>query len=120
MATGSENPAPRASGPGGAPYHPRVPRETTATPAEAAPAGTTLIVETTPPGVLTIDGQRVGSTPYQGALSPGAHVVRVESPGHQSWRSRIELAAGQSRHLSVSLEPVAASTELAHVAADER
>jgi serine/threonine protein kinase len=86
-------------------------------PAEPAPTGSTLVVETTPPGVLTVDGQRLGSTPYQASLPPGVHVVRVESPGRQSWRARIELAAGQSRHISVSLEPAIASTELARATA---
>jgi serine/threonine protein kinase len=82
-------------------------------PAEPAPTGSTLVVETTPPGVLTVDGQRLGITPYQASLPPGVHVVRVESPGQKSWRARIELAAGEARQLSVSLEPATASTELA-------
>ena len=43
----------------------------------------------------------------KGSLPAGAHVVRVESPGHASWRSRVEIVAGQAKHLSVSLEPEA-------------
>lgn len=85
-------------------------------PTTAAPTTSTLVIETTPPGVLTIDGQRMGTTPYQGSLPPGAHVVRVESPGRRSWRSRIELGPGQVRQLSVPLEPETASTELARAA----
>jgi serine/threonine protein kinase len=79
-------------------------------PAVASVSGTqaTLVIETMPPGVLTIDGQRIGPTPYQGSLPAGAHVVRVEAPGHQSWRSRVELTAGRSRHVSVALEPAGA------------
>lgn len=82
--------------------------------APAVPTDGTLVVETTPPGVLTVDGQRRGPTPFHGSLPPGAHVVRVEAPGHQSWRARVELVAGQARHLSVSLEP--APAELAGAA----
>lgn len=83
----------------------------------AVPTATTLVIETTPPGVLTVDGQRMGTTPFHGSLPPGAHVVRVESPGQKAWRSRIELVPGQARHLSVSLEPEAASTEVARTTA---
>lgn len=83
----------------------------------AVPTAATLVIETTPPGVLTVDGQRMGTTPFQGSLPPGAHVVRVESPGQKAWRSRIELVPGQARHLSVSLEPEAASTEVARTTA---
>lgn len=85
-----------------------------AEPAAAVPTPSTLVIETTPPGVLTIDGQRLGTTPWQGSLPPGAHVVRVESPGQRAWRSRIEVVPGRARHLAVALEPEAASPELAH------
>lgn len=82
------------------------------------PTTSSVVIETTPPGVLTIDGQRVGATPWQGSLPPGAHVVRVESPGQKAWRSRIEVVPGQARHLAVSLEPEAASPELDRSTAD--
>lgn len=82
-----------------------------ATSAATAPSrGSTLAVETSPPGVLTVDGQRLGATPYQGSLPPGAHVIRVEAPGHQSWRTRIELAPGRAHQLAVTLEPAADPT----------
>lgn len=80
----------------------------------AVPTTSTLVIETTPPGVLTIDGQQLGSTPYLGVLSPGAHVVRVEAPGHQSWRARVELAPGRARHVAVALEPATGATAVAH------
>jgi hypothetical protein len=73
--------------------------------APAVPTVGTLVVETTPSGVLTVDGQRLGPTPYQGSLPPGAHVVRVEAPGHQAFRARVELAPGRARHLVAALEP---------------
>lgn len=81
------------------------------------PTTSTLVIATTPPGVLTVDGQRLGTTPLQATLPPGAHVVRVESPGQKAWRTRIELAPGQARHLLVSLEPEPASTEVDPAAA---
>jgi serine/threonine protein kinase len=88
-------------------------RSTSVEASAAAPQSSTLVVQTTPPGMLTIDGQRRGPTPYQGTLSPGAHVVRVEAPGHQAWRARVELAPGQARHVEVALEPAGGPTEVA-------
>jgi len=79
-------------------------------PAEVPTTGS-LVIETTPPGVLTIDGRHVGPTPWQGSLTPGAHVLRVEAPGHQAWRSRVELVPGQARHVVVSLPPAAEPAE---------
>jgi hypothetical protein len=80
----------------------------------AVPASSTLVIETTPPGVLTVDGQRLGPTPYHGVLPAGAHVVRVEAPGQRAWRARLELAPGQARHVVVALEPATGPAELAH------
>lgn len=73
----------------------------------------TLAVDATPSGVLTVDGRRMGTTPYQGPLAPGRHVVRVEAPGHQAWRARIDVGPGEARHLEASLEPAPADSELA-------
>lgn len=78
----------------------------TATP--AAPTHCALVVEATPAGVVTVDGKRVGSTPHTEPLPAGRHVVRVEAPGHQAWRTSIELAPGQARRLEVVLEPAPA------------
>ncbi|MEM9463226.1 MAG: PEGA domain-containing protein [Myxococcota bacterium] len=64
----------------------------------------TVVIETTPPGVLTIDGKTIGTTPVQVVIPSGRHVIRVEAKGHRTWRSRIELAAGQMHQVAVSLE----------------
>jgi hypothetical protein len=77
------------------------------------PTRSTLVVDATPPGVLTVDGQRIGPTPHHGSLPPGRHVVRVEAPGHQAWRARIELLPGEAKRLAVSLEPAPARTDVA-------
>lgn len=84
------------------------------------PAEGTLVVETTPPGVLTVDGRRLGSTPHRGPLPPGRHVVRVEAPGHRAWRARVEIAAGQARRLEAALEPDEAGSELASLSVAAR
>ena len=64
----------------------------------------TVIIETTPPGVLTIDGKTIGTTPARAVIPSGRHVIRVEAEGHRTWRSRIELVAGQMHQVAVSLE----------------
>lgn len=83
------------------------------TPPAPVPTTATLVVETSPPGVLTIDGQSHGSTPFRGSLAAGRHVVRVEAPGHQAWRARIDVTAGEDRRLDAMLEPHSVDAELA-------
>lgn len=68
-----------------------------------ATVGSTVFIESDPPGVLTIDGRELGSTPIRVDVTPGRHVVRVQAEGHQTWRSRVEIAAGQERRMSASL-----------------
>lgn len=70
-----------------------------------APSHATLVIETTPPGVLTLDGRRIGPTPHEGSLPAGRHVLRVEAPGHETWRASVEVTPGQARRFVVSLEP---------------
>ncbi len=80
--------------------------ETEPAPAEPeAPVGSTVFIQSDPPGVLTIDGRQLGSTPLRVDVTPGRHVVRVQAEGHQAWRSRVEIAAGQERRMSASLLP---------------
>jgi len=68
-----------------------------------APVRSAVFIQTDPPGVLTIDGREIGSTPIRVDVTPGRHVVRVQADGHQTWRSRVEIAAGQERRMSASL-----------------
>jgi len=73
---------------------------------EPAPEATTLVIDAEPPGALTIDGRSFGSTPVRAEVTPGPHVVRVQVEGHQTWRSRVELSAGQQQRLVASLVPL--------------
>jgi hypothetical protein len=66
----------------------------------------TLRVESRPSGAaVTIDGRAVGTTPLQVSdLAPGAHVVRIELPGHRPWSTTATIVAGQSIRVAASLE----------------
>lgn len=43
---------------------------------------------------VTIDGQPVGTAPYEGSLSAGTHVVEVGAPGCETFRRTIDAAPG--------------------------
>ncbi len=81
-------------------------------PAPVVPQHGTLIVDTSPPGIITVDGVAMGSTPHRGPLNPGLHVVRVQAEGHQAWRSRVELVAGEAHRVNVKLEPEPAAPRM--------
>ncbi|MCA9704811.1 MAG: PEGA domain-containing protein [Myxococcales bacterium] len=72
---------------------------------EPASHEVTVVVDTSPPGVLTIDGKRLGPTPARATVTPGRHVMRVEARGHRTWRSRLDLEAGQEHRVAVALVP---------------
>ncbi|MEM7159067.1 MAG: PEGA domain-containing protein [Myxococcota bacterium] len=73
--------------------------------AEVAPQPSTLLVETDRPGTLTVDGRVVGPTNEAIELGAGLHVLRVESDGHQVWRSRLRVEPGRAHEVRATLEP---------------
>ncbi len=54
--------------------------------------------------IVAIDGKVVGSQRWEGALSIGEHSVRVTAPHKKPYESHVQLLAGSTRSLQVTLE----------------
>jgi hypothetical protein len=65
-----------------------------------------LVVQSTPPqSRIFVDGQFYGSTPASiPGLSPGAHTVRVEAPGHRPWEGRVVVVSGARVRVQATLQ----------------
>lgn len=57
---------------------------------------------------VTIDGEPVGTTPFDAPLvvNIGKHRVRVESDAHEPYETEVEVSGGSSTTLAVSLSPL--------------
>ncbi|OGT74216.1 MAG: hypothetical protein A3H44_13560 [Gammaproteobacteria bacterium RIFCSPLOWO2_02_FULL_57_10] len=54
---------------------------------------------------VLVDGQLVGTTPYNAEILQGEHEVTLKLTGHKAWQDRLEIAAGEVIALpSVALE----------------
>ena len=66
-----------------------------------------LTVESFPPlAVLTIDGKIAGTAPVKTSLLEGGHEVIAELEGYVTARTEVVITAGQSRKVTIELEPV--------------
>jgi hypothetical protein len=65
-----------------------------------------LYVESLPSDArVTVDGHLVGTTPLMlSDIGAGAHVVRLERPGHQPWITSVRAAAGVTTRVAGSLQ----------------
>ena len=54
--------------------------------------------------LIRIDGKVVGSSRWEGALTPGTHTIRVTADGKKPYETRIVLAAFSNRNIGVVLE----------------
>lgn len=71
-----------------------------------------LEIVSTPAGAtVSIDGEQVGTTPVQLALTPDPHEIVVQATGHVAHRRRLELASGQLASIDVQLAPEARPPE---------
>ena len=71
-----------------------------------------LEIVSTPAGAMvSIDGEQVGTTPVQLALTPDPHEIVVEAAGHVAHRRRLDLASGQLASIDVQLAPEARAPE---------
>ncbi len=71
--------------------------------AVVAPVTTRLVVVTDAEGVVELDGKALAKGSFDGSVSPGAHHLRIAAEGKKTYDSDVELAAGSTRHLSVTL-----------------
>jgi hypothetical protein len=53
---------------------------------------------------ISVDGNAVGTTQWQGALTAGEHAIRVSARGMRTYNKELVMEAGQSRSLYVTLE----------------
>jgi serine/threonine-protein kinase len=57
---------------------------------------------------VSIDGQRVATTPIARAiaLSPGVHFVKLSNPYHREHQQRVRIRTGETELVEVELEPL--------------
>jgi hypothetical protein len=72
----------------------------------------TLSVAAEPADSIAVDGKLVGVGRWDGALPAGPHSVTVTAQGHKPYEASIDLAAGSSRTLQVTLVPEKSSMPL--------
>lgn len=66
----------------------------------------TLRILLSTPGMVEIDGRDVGERArYQTQLSEGTHVVRVRKDGYTTLNLTVEIKAGVTTPLMLTLEP---------------
>ena len=64
--------------------------------------------------VVSVDGRRAAlNETNEAVFDPGAHAVRVEATGHQPFEERVEVAAGATREMRVTLAEAPAGTTVA-------
>jgi tetratricopeptide (TPR) repeat protein len=66
------------------------------------------ILSKPPAATVTIDGERLGVTPWTGQLPPGRHRVQLELPGHQEASETFDLPSDHAIDYAVTLEARAA------------
>ncbi len=67
---------------------------------------------------VRIDGQPVGSIPYDQTVQPGRHLVQVEREGYVTYQQWLDIAGGQVLTVPVMLERLAPRTGSLLVVAD--
>jgi TonB family protein len=57
-------------------------------------------------GVVTVDGQRMGTTPLEALMvMPGPHVISVSRASYQAWKTSVAVTAGKPLELVAHLTP---------------
>jgi hypothetical protein len=89
-----------------------VPRKTPATstiettpPKPALPMGELRVTSRPTGAAVSIDGDNVGTTPWQGELSQGEHRLRVSHPGYSPVEQRVSIPGGELSEQSLRLIP---------------
>ena len=71
-----------------------------------------LRINARPWATITIDGRAAGQTPIITNLEPGVHLVRADSPGHDTVTRSVVVVPGQSVDLLLDLENTSAGGRL--------
>ena len=64
-------------------------------PPPPAPDTGTLVLDSSPPSSVTLDGTLIGITPLTIETGPGAHAVVMASADGRRWRGSVEMVAGE-------------------------
>ena len=76
-----------------------------------------LSVESTPEGArVSINGREVGSTPWEGEIAGGGHLVEVALEEHRTETRRVTLAPGQRTTVELELRPSEGTLSVASTA----
>ena len=54
-------------------------------------------------GVITLDGKRWGTVPWNGEVKPGSHVVKVNKAGFETWSTTVKVPGGGEVEVAVLL-----------------
>lgn len=79
------------------------PVQTALTAPEAEPTAKLRIVSRPADAVVRVDGEVVGSTPYEGEVSAGPHEISLSKEGYAATTETLELAEGSDRALDLKL-----------------
>ena len=71
--------------------------------AGAAETTGTLLVETTPSAMITIDGTPRGPSPVEITLDPGDHEVKIDAPGYTAVAFKRQVRAGAPTRVAMTL-----------------
>ncbi len=72
--------------------------------ANPAVAGTTVRITSEPAGAtVLVDGNEVGTTPYEGSIEPGPHTVALRHDGYDASSREFDAAEGKTSEMHVDL-----------------
>lgn len=63
-----------------------------------------LIIDAEPPATVTVDGKTIGTSPVEARVGGGSHTVTLARSGYVTRKTTIELASGEKKRLTLSLE----------------
>lgn len=69
------------------------------------PRGRFELTSPTEGATLWLDGRRLGPAPARVETSVGAHVLRIEAPGHRTWARLVDVLEGARPPVDVALAP---------------
>ena len=72
-------------------------------PEPVASTGTMRVTSDPAGATVVIDGATVGTTPYEGQLSPGPHTVEVQKAGHAAQSRQVDVIAGDTAAVEMDL-----------------
>lgn len=63
-----------------------------------------IVVRTTPPAIVSIDGNAIGRSPLEQHVSPGSYMLSAAAEGHEEERVPFTVGVGERRQLDLELK----------------